>query len=167
MTTSLHNKQLAAMLQMQDNINQRIHSAWRDQQHPWYRAIWVECAELMDHQGWKWWKKQTPNMEQIQLELVDIWHFGLSDLLQRDPLITEKEKLDALSLTPNSPHSYSDFLTGIEHFANLTLQTKQFSAPHFFGLCQQTNLTFEALYQLYISKNVLNLFRQDHGYQLH
>ena len=35
----------------------------------------------MDHYGWKWWKKQSPDTEQVKLELVDIWHFGLSQLI--------------------------------------------------------------------------------------
>ena len=64
-------------------VDTATHPDWRGQGYPWYRAIWVECAELLDHYGWKWWKHQTPDLEQVQLELVDIWHFGLSDLLAR------------------------------------------------------------------------------------
>jgi hypothetical protein len=26
---------------------------------------------MLDHYGWKWWKKQTPDTEQVILELVD------------------------------------------------------------------------------------------------
>lgn len=49
----------------------------------WYRAMWTECAELMDHIGWKWWSKQELDINQAEMELVDIWHFGLSDILQK------------------------------------------------------------------------------------
>ena len=39
----------------------------------------------MEHYGgWKWWKKDTPDMEQVLLEIVDIWHFGMSCLLQNE-----------------------------------------------------------------------------------
>lgn len=34
--------------------------------------FWTECAELMDHIGWKWWKKQEIDIEQAQIELIDI-----------------------------------------------------------------------------------------------
>lgn len=68
------------MLELQDSINSLINKEWRHAHNPWYRAIWTECAELMDHIGWKWWKKQEIDIEQAQIELIDIWHFGLSDV---------------------------------------------------------------------------------------
>ena len=74
---------ILTMLNLQDSMNTRVHPEWRTQGYEWYRAIWVECAELMDHYGWKWWKKQQPDWEQVKLELIDIWHFGLSDLLMQ------------------------------------------------------------------------------------
>src|SRR5690606_27137826 len=74
--------QIQIMQKLQDGVNSKVTPNWREQGYEWYRAIWVECAELMDHYGWKWWKKQTPDTEQVALELIDIWHFGLSILLQ-------------------------------------------------------------------------------------
>ena len=72
------------MLQMQHRMNTRVHEDWINQHFEWYRATWIECGELMDHVGYKWWKKQTPDMEQVRLEVVDIWHFGLSALFESD-----------------------------------------------------------------------------------
>ena len=60
------------MLQMQHRMNSRVHDDWINQSFEWYRATWIECGELMDHVGYKWWKKQTPDMEQVRLEVVDI-----------------------------------------------------------------------------------------------
>ena len=74
-------RQLAAMAELQDALNVNVHPQWRDQGHAYYRAIWVECAELLDHYGWKWWKHQHTDLEQVKLEIVDIWHFGLSQLI--------------------------------------------------------------------------------------
>jgi hypothetical protein len=45
---------LESMLQLQDGINSKIRSDWRDANNAWFRAIWTECAELVDHIGWKW-----------------------------------------------------------------------------------------------------------------
>jgi len=42
-------QQLLTMLIMQDAMNTRVHRDWRDKNLEWYRAIWIECAELMDH----------------------------------------------------------------------------------------------------------------------
>lgn len=74
---------LQSMLELQDSINSKIRPDWRDANNPWFRAIWTECAELVDHIGWKWWKHQSPDLSQVHLELVDIFHFGLSELLQQ------------------------------------------------------------------------------------
>ena len=72
---------LITMLRLQDAMNTKVHPEWTQQGFEYYRAVWVECAELLDHHGWKWWKKQNPDIEQIKLELIDIWHFGMSMLL--------------------------------------------------------------------------------------
>ena len=40
------------MLQLQDRLNHQIDSGWLDSGHEWYRAIWLEAAELMEHYGW-------------------------------------------------------------------------------------------------------------------
>ena len=77
----MHN-QIKLMLQMQDEMNRKVTEDWLTRGFEWYRAIWIECGELMDHHGWKWWKKQDPDIEQVKLEIIDIWHFGLSMLLE-------------------------------------------------------------------------------------
>ena len=57
----------------------RVVADWLTRNREWYRAVWIECAELMDHYGgWKWWKASRCDVEQVMLEIVDIWHFGLS-----------------------------------------------------------------------------------------
>ena len=73
---------LVNMLEMQHSMNTRVHENWVDQDFAWYRAAWIECGELIEHYGYKWWKKQVPDIEQVRLEVIDIWHFGLSALFQ-------------------------------------------------------------------------------------
>jgi len=50
-------QKLLTMLAMQDSMNTKVHPEWITQNYEWYRAVWIECGELMDHQGYKWWKK--------------------------------------------------------------------------------------------------------------
>lgn len=151
------------MLELQDSMNCKVHEDWRQQNFDWYRAIWVECAELMDHYGWKWWKKQEPDMEQVKLELIDIWHFGLSHLMQDN---TENEEL-AWQITHDlkSASANGDFKLALESFTQWTLNNRGFSVAEFANLMAVANLSFDALYAGYIGKNVLNFFRQDHGYK--
>ncbi|MBC6904885.1 dUTP diphosphatase [Saccharophagus sp. K07] len=155
---------LLTMLQMQDEMNTRVHPVWREQGYEWYRAIWVECAELMDHYGWKWWKKQSPDRDQVVLELIDIWHFGLSDLLKDGtPAEAIAEQLQqALSDTSDSG---TDFRLLVEAFAQQTLVTRRFDPVSFHKLLLSMDISVENLYRSYVGKNVLNFFRQDKGYK--
>ncbi len=157
-------QQIYAMLELQHAMNQKVHEDWQAQNFPWYRAIWVECAELLDHQGWKWWKKQSPDHAQVALELVDIWHFGLSMEMQAGG---DLESLsDSILAALQQPIAAEEFRRGVELFVVDVLTQHQFPTARFAGLMASANLSFERLYSMYIGKNMLNFFRQDNGYQL-
>ena len=156
-------QRLEIMLEMQDAMNIRVHPEWRTQGFHWYRAIWVECAELLDHYGWKWWKKQDPDIEQVKLELIDIWHFGMSHILLNET--NHVQLAEQFASAFRAPTQGIDFRDDLEEFALDTLQQKGFDAAKFASLLAGADLTFDELYQRYIGKNVLNFFRQDHGYQ--
>lgn len=152
------------MLEMQSRMNSRVHEHWIDQDFAWYRAVWIECGELMDHVGYKWWKKQEPDMDQVLLEVVDIWHFGMSALFKTEPdLDALADKITADLLTEENRDA--DIHEATESLAQHALQSKSFSVPYFAVLMRACGLTLEALYQQYVGKNVLNFFRQDNGYQ--
>lgn len=156
-------QQMLAMLELQNAMNSRVNENWAEQHFAWYRAIWVECAELLDHYGWKWWKKQTPDANQVKLELVDIWHFGLSILLLESPDHEAIAQLVDQQLADAKPSG--DFREDLEAFTLSTLQTKKFDVAGFGALMAGVELGFDELYTRYVGKNVLNFFRQDHGYQ--
>ncbi len=144
----------------------------------WLRCIHMEVAELIDSTPWKHWKNinAQPDMNNIHVELVDIWHFLMSYVLQETnvpkavslvnthciyeaatdidvkAMVKEAEKLSYISLaieTGNMP-SFS----GIERFID-----------QFFRCCKISGLSFTWLQKLYIGKNCLNKFRQDNGYK--
>ncbi|MDG2087431.1 MAG: dUTP diphosphatase [Arenicellaceae bacterium] len=151
------------MLEMQEQMNQKVNTDWRNQSYGWYRAIWVECAELMDHYGWKWWKRQSPDLEQIKLELVDIWHFGLSLML-----VEARGNLGLSNIIVkefSEPRHYDDFLTAVEAFTTEVLQERKFSVASFAGLAKLMDMDMSDLHRRYVAKNVLNFFRQDNGYK--
>jgi hypothetical protein len=155
--------QILTMLALQDSMNSKVHPAWREQGYEWYRAIWVECAELMDHYGWKWWKKQQPDVEQVKLELIDIWHFGLSDLLMQHESVDVLAETLAAAL--RETYAVQEFRTALESFVQTTLNLRAFDLTSFAHLMAAAGLDFDALYSGYVGKNVLNFFRQDHGYK--
>ena len=156
-------QQILTMLELQDAMNSKVNENWVDQGFAWYRAIWVECAELLDHYGWKWWKKQTPDADQVKLELVDIWHFGLSILLLESSNEVEIAAAVEQELSRAAPSG--DFREDLEAFTLATLQSKSFDVASFATLMAGIDLSFDELYTRYVGKNVLNFFRQDNGYQ--
>lgn len=156
-------QQLLTMLSLQDSMNSKVHPEWRAEHFEWYRAIWIESAELMDHFGWKWWKKQKVDRDQVILELIDIWHFGLSDLLQKEASHARiaEELGGALHASPMP----GNFLEDVERFAGQVLTTRAFDAEGFVRMMAGAGLSFTQLFKAYVGKNVLNIFRQDHGYK--
>jgi len=151
------------MLVLQDEINRVVTEDWKQQGYPWYRAAMVESIEMLEHFGFKWWKKQTPDMAQVQLELVDIWHFMLSHYLE------QSESLDSLAdlLSPSELHkSDSDDLRAlIDTFVGELASKKHFDTDVFYNMLSVTGLTFDDLYLQYLGKNTLNRFRQHNGYK--
>jgi hypothetical protein len=145
-------------------MNLRVHEDWQAQNFEWYRAIWIECGELIEHYGYKWWKRQDADIEQVRLEVIDIWHFGLSALFAGGKGIEQIASEVAGELAGHQPAA-----TGIreatEALALHSLQTKGFSPSRFWDLVLAAGLDFDELYTAYVGKNVLNFFRQDNGYK--
>lgn len=153
---------LETMLRMQHRMNTRVHPQWIEQGFAWHRAIWVEAAELVDHYGYKWWKRQDHDLAQVQLEVVDIWHFGMSARFTPD-LAIEELAAQLASEWPRSPEA-ADVLTAAEHLAGIAALERRFDLPAFVVLLDAAELGFTELFRQYLGKNVLNFFRQDHGY---
>ena len=143
------------MLQMQHRMNNRVHADWISQRFEWYRAVWIECAELMDHVGYKWWKKQTPEWEQVRLEVVDIWHFGMSALFQPEQDLSDLADL-IVSEVAAAGIGGADIHSATEALARASLETQSFSVRHFVALMQACDLSSAELYRHYVGKNVLN-----------
>lgn len=145
-------------------MNSRVHEHWIAQDFEWYRAIWIECGELIEHYGYKWWKKQETDMDQVRLEIIDIWHFGLSALFQDDKDIERiageiEAELVGYELAGLGVRDATEAL------ALHSLQSKGFSPSRFWELMISAGLDFDTLYTAYVGKNVLNFFRQDNGYK--
>ena len=160
---SMSEKQISQMLVMQDAMNSRVSDTWRENGYEWYRAIWVECAEMLDHHGWKWWKHQEIDIAQVQLELVDIFHFGLSlRLMSNDsPALIANELAKEL----HQGTAESDFKIALENLASAAVTAKDFDAKALADCMSLMNMDLDELFRQYVGKNTLNFFRQDHGYK--
>ncbi len=151
------------MLELQDSMNSKVNQDWRSAGNEWYRAIWMEASEMLEHYGWKWWKKQEPEIMQVKLEVVDIVHFALSIRLQQNQSLNDTAELIARDF--ENLMQAEDIRKSIECLALLTLTDQGAHFTFIAGIMKFLDMSFDELYEIYVGKNVLNMFRQDNGYK--
>lgn len=167
--------QLNTMLSLQDKMNKKVNPDWLNAGYGYLRAAMIEAVEGIEHHGWKWWKAQQKDLPQLQMELVDIWHFALSAIIiqYKGDIQDSAEQIAAQLLVKNSTVKFDgneyDF-NNQEILDNLELMTglcaaKRFDVPLFLKIVEQAEMTSSELYRQYVGKNILNFFRQDNGYK--
>jgi len=158
------------MMKLQGTMNALVNSDWRTAEYNWRDAIMLEAAEAFDHTSWKWWKDTTkePDWGQIKLEVIDIWHFVLSTALEEE-MTAEK----ILGIKPSNMETL-----GIKTLDQTTLRniiriliSDSLGGSHnrlvedMYLLTHAVGMSLEDVYNLYVPKNVLNIFRQNNGYK--
>ena len=183
---------LSAMLQLQQQLNDATNGlGWEKGVTKegkiinWRRCITMESAEMIDSFGWKHWKSisQPTDYANLQIEIVDVWHFVMSLVLEfahKSKAENIEELAQRIAATPeykklqcddSLPFGSDDILmVKIENVMRLSLipiSPEMIGAliEEFFELTYLGALTLDELYRLYVGKNILNQFRQDHGYK--
>ena len=148
----------------------------------WKRCSYLECAELIESYPWKHWKNidAQPDYENIKIEAVDIWHFIMSQALsdyKTKELGNMEELADNIINLPNFEDFEKETVpTEKDYYAQIevveALMRTLFCGGSteklimsFIDVAMQSGLNLESLYKLYVGKNILNQFRQDHGYK--
>jgi dimeric dUTPase (all-alpha-NTP-PPase superfamily) len=178
-----------AMLQLQQQLNDATNGEnWEEgvtkngKSINWKRCIYMECAEMVDSFAWKHWKSISaePDFENLQIEVVDVWHFVMSLALETfrknrmgDVVVLAQQisDMDNYALLYDETEGFASeklILIQVESVMrdsleiNLSLTKLLFD---FFELVRMSNLDINTLYRLYVGKNILNQFRQDNGYK--
>jgi len=155
----------------------------------WRRCIYMECAELIDSFNWKHWKDinaKEPEWENIKIEIVDIWHFIMSlglEIYHNNKIGTLDDLADFIVEskyfnlfceepypTENKNHlAQMEIINYAEDVIRDSLDKDKDSfyimIDDFIILSLHCGVNIEILYKYYIAKNILNKFRQDHGYK--
>jgi dimeric dUTPase (all-alpha-NTP-PPase superfamily) len=176
------------MLQLQQQLNDNTNgTGWESgitkngKLIDWNRCIYLECSELVESYPWKHWKNidAVADVENIKIEVVDIWHFLMSEILRVNS-ITQKLTLEELSVrvcyannfgsmqknTKDINDDYFEQIKNIEDFIRSIFSSDDLTTivEKYFKVVMQSGLNLDSLYKLYIGKNILNSFRQDNGY---
>ncbi|AJC87394.1 dUTPase, dimeric [Campylobacter insulaenigrae] len=148
------------------------------------RCIYMECAELIDSFAWKHWKSinNPTNWDNVRIEIVDIWHFIMSLILEeyKEKNITDKnfiaEEVSSVSFfddfckenpIPKDADTYgilNDIELIIHKCSGFDYDLGELLSVYFV-LAKKCGLNFFDLYKIYIGKNILNQFRQENGYK--
>lgn len=165
------------MLSLQAAMNTRVDPNWVAARYPYMRAVVIEAAEAIEHHGWKWWKKQIKDLPQLQMELIDIWHFLLSEILLNEDGDEAASLTELNKLLLGIEHSQQIEFDGIRYdLASMDLlrqlellialsAARKIELSVFAAIMGNCEMDWTELYCQYVGKNVLNFFRQDHGYQ--
>lgn len=183
---------LLCMLELQQKLNDATNGLeWekgvtkQGKKINWLRCIYMESAEMIDSFGWKHWKSiaQPTDYANLQIEIVDVWHFVMSLVLEftyKNGAENIEELAERIFKTPEYQKLNSELaltfgdddilMTKIENVMRLSLipvSPEMIGAiiEEFFELAHLGALNSTQLYRLYVGKNILNQFRQDHGYK--
>ena len=169
-------KQIPSMLSLQNTMNNTVNPEWTTLNWDWFRASMLEGAEAVEHHGWKWWKAQTKDIPQLQMEIVDIWHFYLSQFLKEakgDESLASKMIEEHFNQLNNSPIVFDtkeynlkdlDLLARLDLLIGLSA-AKRLHVPLLLSLVLDTGMSWENFFSQYVNKNILNIFRQKNGYK--
>ncbi len=170
-----------SMLELQAAMNCKVNPDWHEAGSRSCAPSLLKAPKewnIMDGSGGK---RKPPILRNCkwrsQMEIVDIWHFILSDAV-----IKAKGSLtyaaSAITQSATKPHltgsiqfdgneyyfSEMDTIRKLEFTIGLAV-ARRVSIPLFASLLADCGLTWGDLYRQYIAKNILNFFRQDHGYK--
>lgn len=181
--------QILSMLQLQQQLNDNTNGiGWENgltqngKPIDWNRCIYLECSELVESYPWKHWKNidAKADTENIKIEVVDIWHFLLSEILRVNSItqkLSHSELATRIAFANNFGllqtnikdinDDYSQQIDRIEDFIKSIFIGNDLTTivEKYFKVVIQSGLNLESLYKLYIGKNILNSFRQDNGYK--
>ena len=185
---------IKAMLALQQRLNDETNGAGWEGGYTregklisWRRCIYMECSELIDSFAWKHWKNiaAPTNWDNVRIEIVDIWHFVLSLLLEESQnkgcvadecagqiaaevcAVSHFDEFCKERSKPDDADIYgvlNDIELIIHKCSGFGLDMGELLSAYFV-LAMKCGLNLDMLYQIYIGKNVLNAFRQNHGYK--
>ncbi|MFY4767491.1 dUTP diphosphatase [Aliarcobacter butzleri] len=160
----------STIVNLQHEFNKQVAVDYLDKGFGWNSAIIAESGELLDSLGYKWWKKQEPDMDNVKVEAIDLLHFVISESIQK----YHSRSFPLHKAIENTCNNFEGFFTQINHelissdLEELVSLLNYDNCNRFFILKQifkQLGMSNEDVYIAYIVKNCLNKFRQEHGYK--
>jgi dimeric dUTPase (all-alpha-NTP-PPase superfamily) len=171
MTIETLKTKMQQIVTMQDILNERTVPGWREANLDWDTAILVETAEAIDSCAWKWWKHQEPDIENLKVELVDLLHFVVSKIIIEAKDDYEPIKTVATNMAAHIGIWHKELLFHspvaiLNSFVKDVLNGDAWKGlMNLFVLFKSLGMSMDDIHQAYITKNLLNWYRQERGYK--
>lgn len=137
---------------------------WMDGYHQWLVYAAIEMGELVDHLAPYHWKSNKPDKEQAFIELIDIFHFLVSHKMQKSALIVHEDReaevvqhIENILKVDPAPVPPSFYLVG--------KPPESYTLQMCFNMMAWFKKTPQQFFEMYLAKDVLNIFRQHNGYK--
>ena len=171
--------QIEQMFALQKQLNDETNGeVWikgftkENRQISWYRGIYMEVAEAIDSFNWKHWKNidDQPDWDNIKVELVDIWHFIMSESIRINDQAYANKHLEYSAIGDFDSGALVSLLENMLKLSvtssiNTDINNIRQITDLFFEIISHLGIDVEDLYKRYVVKNQLNTFRQHNGYK--
>lgn len=176
-------KKWTEIVELQIELNDKTVPDWVKAGLDWDTAILVEVAEAIDSTKWKWWKAGANDVENLKVEAIDILHFLISRILVGWDVGSSSieylaEKMEAAHLmcsaTPGlegptiftEDSDSSEIVEVLKSVGGNTLNGNPFLAlENLLYLFRLLGMSKKDIYSAYMTKNILNHYRQERGYK--
>jgi hypothetical protein len=183
-------EQLTALVKQcmkdQDVLQKRLRQDWAIQGWPFYRAVWTEMGEAVQHiQSWLWWKQgkfgqpmSAETIAAVRMELVDAFHFGLcmhiveAQKYANQPQVLSTVQGDYASFYVRCFQRWGEginterAINAMEDMVRAAIERHHFDINHFARSCIAVGMSLPMLLTWYRAKYTLNEFRWANGYNL-
>lgn len=172
---------LLHVVKLQDELNEKTTENWVKAGQDWNSAILAEAGEAMESLDYKWWKSTAADMENFKVEVIDLLHFLISRMLDDaaniPPCDNPKVTIVEQELVANSlmraynasdsflaTGSYEDLLKTFTGEVLVLPEVNVMTTAKLMAIFRKLDMSIDDIFASYISKNLLNGYRQERGY---
>lgn len=163
----------AHIVEMQCELNEKTVPNWLEKNLDWETAILVEVAEAIDSTDWKWWKHTETDLVNLKIEAIDLLHFLVAKRVDNESIKYELHTAQELVVVDLSSHfnecrpkSDCTIVEMLKGIASGILRGSTLNALAWLAcLFDALEMDAQAIYKAYVTKNLLNHYRQERGYK--
>ena len=174
----LNRERIREIIKLQDTLNTKTAgSDWKDKEYDWRLYAALEVAEALESLPYKHWKKTEADIDNVKVEVIDAFHFILSDSLMVRAFAGEftasiniltdiEDTMIAQYEVPTKEVDVDSLICRLRYLLSIVLSASDVKLyTTLWCIWNELGETPESFYKAYMVKNILNTFRQTNGYK--